>query len=353
MSDYEQLHQPQIQVVADAVEQLGVRAELLAELTPDEARLVLGGVAKSLATLLHPDQARRTAILGLEAADVNQLAAAINHADDKTMADAIRQGANMSLAQQYRQREAALQAQINRERSISEQLIGVVLQHPETIAHSVNAHVLFTVNADEVSADPVHISTTITDGKVMEAHETTVRGTLLDAFPKYMQTHLTELRPDLQGPVQYVHMGDTFPDQSKWTDWAVLTTATARHDATIKKPAVKLFHPKKRGASQYKKYIGGMPIGNLTYDEINDVALTLQTDRALNKATNQSAGGGQPLRLKELAHMIQHSYVSLLNGAQIPQGGRLVLVKPPLRGGENTVQIMGETIAVSNQNRLM
>lgn len=351
MSDYEQLHQPQTQAVASAVEQLGISTELLAELTPDEARLVLGGVAKSLATLLHPDQARHTDIRGLEAADVNQLAATISHADDKTITDAIRHSANMSLTLQYRQREAALQDEIDREKSISKQLVEVILQHPETIAEHVNAHVLLTVNTDEASADPTFISMTIADGTVTQARETTERGMLLDAFPQYIQKHLMGLRPDLYGPVHYVHMGDVFPGQSKWTDWAILTTATARHDTSIKKPAVKLLRPQKGKAPQYQDYIGGRPIGILTYDHINNLMSQLHTDRALNKAVNQSAGGGSPLRLKELAHMIQNGYVSLLTDAQVPEESSLVLVKPATRSGEGTVHITGETLAVSHQIR--
>ncbi len=347
MPAYEQPVQPdRIHAVSSAIEQLGVRPDLVAELRPDEARLVLASLAKSLATLVHPDRGKRRSVLGLDVADINQLSALIAHSDDATLGEVIDTTAKTSLIVQYQQREAELQSEVSHQTKVSEQLALTTLRGCESLANDVNASLVAPLYSPELSNPTAYLTLGIKNGVIVEAIEAEPKGALLSSLPDNTRQILEEIRPNLTDEAMYVHLDRLFPQQEDMNGWALLTDATAKDNPSIKKAAIKFLGTSQK-STPAGHLIGAYLIGAYTYDQINESEESRHVgsaDKMLKKiALTRSA---TRLRTPELVHLMTKGYIEPFDGTSTQQKARLVFYKPNAHGNNGTGYIAPEIVAI-------
>lgn len=345
MSFFEDSTSPPTSIENDLL-QFGIRPEILAELSPQDARVVISGMTKALGTIIHPDTGRRLEVMGLEIGDLNHLHARLKATDDRTLLGGLEALAETSIVAQKNRAIDQLERRLDFILDVNHELAGQVLDGYERAAPNISAQALIHPpirhqdNTEEDLYDLMEregLALTIKDGIVTAAYTAPAQGILLSMLPPKAQEKLTTLRPSVDDPAEYI-----FEDGSTAgleVGWYKLVSATSKKNPANKQLAVKYYGFAHDDAYEHTSLIGSTLIG---YYQTPDTKAThaietkvLPSDPQRSEATVRALGNSKDARLitycsrQEAAYMIARSIIS---PPAEPVRSGISLVLSPARG---------------------
>lgn len=355
MSAYERQFETQdpADKIGTAILQLGIKPELAAELDPNEARIVVGALAKALSTLVHPDRGVRDEVLDLSVGDINYLGSLVGQADDTELGQALDHIKETSADVSTKKHNQLLGQELARTAEINRNLAHAVIHGGEAISGRVSmSFLLLEPNADNPDdLGNQAVSVRVQDGVITEALAIKAHGSLLSAFPEHVQEKLLELRPDIESSKPYIHLDTLFPDDESVRGWAQLVTATSRKDPGVKKPAIKLYSADDE-SYEVTDLVGTRVVGSFAYSTRADDGFALSIDSPFQDDIPESAGAGSSaktyyrVRDEELAHLFGRGHARTLDTVRaVETAERLVFHQPPGRGRGSTNFITTDIVA--------
>lgn len=343
MADYERQFETQnpANKLSEAILQLGIKPELAVELDPSEARVVVGALAKALSTLVHPDRGTRDEIFGLGVGEINYLGSLVAQADELELGEALDQITETSVDVGTKKHNQLLGQELARTAEINKDLARAVIHSHESISEQLSmSFILMEPNIENPDEPDNHaISVRVHNGVVTEAVATKAHGSLLSALPEDAQEKLLELRPDLDGNEQFIHLDTLFPDDESLRGWAKLITATSRKDPSVKKPAIKRYSADDAESYEVTDLVGARILGAFNYSTYQNNGFALSLDTPFQGGIKDSVNHGSSVKTyfrvrdEELAHLLGRGHVQTFSTVRdVETAQQFVLHQPAGRG---------------------
>lgn len=247
--------------------QLGMRADLLSQLSVDHARIALEGMYSILAKLMHPDTGELEeygVIKGV--GDLARIHARLRDLKDSELSTMLEAISETSI--EASKDRARLQAEQQRDYvlGINKELANQLLDGYERAAPPVNARLFIhppAVTGDVQKDMYDHIqeegmSITITDGVVREAYLAQAKGSLVSSLSPEAQNKLTERRPHVDSPEELVFEDGSTPGLPE--GWYRLVTAHSKTSSN-KRLAVRYYSPSDENSYDLSELEGSTLVG--------------------------------------------------------------------------------------------
>ncbi len=314
---------------------LGIRPELLADMSPEDARFVLSGVSKLLTTVTHPDRTGLNTVLGLEAADINAVGARLRSANDHTMEESLEALAQTSThVAEYAARESLLTANeriLARNLQLADALLG-----PETMKSYSGLIALDFYTAGDAKKLPELqlLELGFTEGNVTQSAVLTSNAAkLASAFGKPAQDFIAEQRPSLDDRPKLVYIDSVTSEKTGLPEysWCQLVTARGVKNPTSKRAAVKIFDPNSPETYEKDDLLGAELLGKLIYEppqELHSAAGWPELEQGTQLGQKITYGENPVVRIskQQAKNLLAQGLIEPLeNEAELTQAKYLVL----------------------------
>ncbi|MDQ3159050.1 MAG: hypothetical protein M3P98_02870 [bacterium] len=252
---------------------IGIRPEVLTDLSDDDARFVLGGMAKLLATITHPDRGQSETIMGLDAADINAISARIRSADDQTMEEALSHLANTNIGAIGRAERKSLMEANEQITTRSLELVHNLLC-PEQNMQSFSGRVAlgFSPKSDSRMPELEILDLAFVKGEVVSSIMLSSTSVLASTLEDVAQRFISKQRPNLDDSAKWVYIDEKIARKTGLPvdSWCQIITAKGKKDPSKKQAAVKIFDPASSDASDEKSLVGSKLFGKYISNKIQN-----------------------------------------------------------------------------------
>lgn len=251
---------------------LGISPEALSELSTDQARFVLGSLAKSLVTLTHPDHRGPDTILGLSIGEINYIGHRVQTIEDGDLSAALDHLRDMpSGGVQARKKLLEREQELERSLDISSLLAQELAAGPESIANTASISIMLPsaqgdVNVYRATEERVQIAT-VKNGIITESYEVEPVSDLVANLTDEQQAVLRSYRPEPDTPVVRVYIEGGVDAAGLETGWYLLKDAIHK-ESDERALGVKMYIPHGEHAEEMPEVVGSRLIGYYDYSSL-------------------------------------------------------------------------------------
>lgn len=278
---------------------LGLQPELLASMEPNQARIVISGLAKLLAAQVHPDNTGRSdsTIMHLGISDITGIEARTKSLSDEALAEILGSIDQGSVIEMARKEQTTAEENFQHILTINESLTHTLLCSGEGMNKNINASILIFNSED--AGDPVDYRDDewyrrirqeaavidIKDGLVSSAQIIPAQKGLVSGLSNDAQAYFNALRPELTGPDVTVYV----PADNKYDlqpGWYCLQTAVSKSNKHKKVPAYRKYEREDTGQVVLHELVGTRLIGRFIGNQHSTDATSgaLEADTLKQKA---------------------------------------------------------------------